>query len=327
LARKKEFQSLSQGQKDLIIQILETRRLLSTELTDLIKSSEAKIAARLSAQDAQLDESARQHDLQIAILREEEFNVCKRRLLKALAFPEINERRNMIEGRVDDFGDTYKWIFNATHTGHAWSVASLPSSVVSEKAVGRDEEETLVDFDEGQAVSEVAISTLEKEASPAAEQDDDDDLGRAPKSDLPLASPIDNKQVEADVHANKGCGDAEPGSASNIIDSSGFKADDTQQPGEVQNTSPSEAAPFNFEASEDRFEPIPRKPPPTHTFVNWLESGTDLFWISGKPGSWTTSTTIFNPRRQALTCSGHGLGLILSSFSHSGSFGRLRPHY
>lgn len=166
-------------------------------------------------------------------------------------------------------------------------MASPPSSVVSEKSVGRDvEEETLVDFDEeGQSVSEVTISTLEKEASPAAEQDDDGDLGHAPKSDLPLASPIDNKQVAADVHADKDCGDVEPGSASNTIDSSGFKADDTQQPGEVQNTSPSEAAPFNFEVSEDRIEPIPRKPPPTHAFVNWLESGTGLFWISGKPGS------------------------------------------
>jgi NACHT domain len=287
LARKKEFQSLSQGQRDLIIQILETQRLLSTELTDSIKSSEAKIAARLSAQDAQLDESARQHDLQIAILREEEFNVCKRRLLKALAFPEINERRNMIEGRVDDFGNTYEWIFNATHTGRTWPVASPPSSVVSEKSVGRDvEEETLLDFDEeGQAVSEVTISTLEKEASPAAEQDDDNDLGHGPKSDLPLASPVDNKQTTADVYADKDCGDIEPGGASNTIDSSSFKADDIQQPGEAQNTSPSEAAPFNFEVSEDRIEPIPRESPPTHAFVNWLESETDLFWISGKPGS------------------------------------------
>jgi hypothetical protein len=287
LSRKKEFQSLSQGQKDLIIQILETQRLLSTELTDSIKSSEAKIAAQLSAQDVQLDKSALQHNLQIAILREEQFNVCKRRILKALAFPEINERRNMIEGRVDDFGNTYKWIFNTTHTRHAWSVASLPSSVASEKSVGRSvEEETLVDFDEdGQAVSEVTISTLEEEASPAAEQDNDDDLGHATKSDLPLANPIDNKQVAAGVDADKDCGDVEPGSTSKTIDSSGFKAGDTQQPGEVQNTSPSEAAPFSFEVSEDRIEPIPLKSPSTHAFVNWLESGTDLFWISGKPGS------------------------------------------
>ena len=111
MARKEEFQSLSQGQKDLIVQLLETQQLLSKKVTDSVKSSEAELTARLSVQD---DESARQH-------REKEYNDCKRRLLKALAFPEINERRNMIEGRLDDFGTTYKWILDNTRTEHAWS--------------------------------------------------------------------------------------------------------------------------------------------------------------------------------------------------------------
>ena len=111
LARKEEFRSLSQGQKDLIVQLLETQQLLSKKVTDSIKSSEAELTARLSVQD---DESARQH-------REKEYSDCKRRLLKALAFPEINERRNMIEGRVDDFGDTYKWILDNMRTENAWS--------------------------------------------------------------------------------------------------------------------------------------------------------------------------------------------------------------
>ena len=111
LARKEEFRSLSQGQKDLIVQLLETQQLLSKKVTDSIKSSEAELTARLSVQD---DESTRQH-------REKEYSDCKRRLLKALAFPEINERQNMIEGRVDDFGDTYKWILDNTRTEHAWS--------------------------------------------------------------------------------------------------------------------------------------------------------------------------------------------------------------
>ena len=111
LARKKEFQSLSQGQKDLIVQLLETQQLLSEKFTQSIKSSEAELTARLCLQD---DESARQH-------REKEYNDCRRRLLKALAFPEINERRNMIEGRVDDFGDTYRWILDNTRIKHARS--------------------------------------------------------------------------------------------------------------------------------------------------------------------------------------------------------------
>ena len=111
MARKKEFQSLSQGQKDLIVQLLETQQLLSEKVTDSIKSSEAELTARLCLQD---DESARQH-------REKEYNDCKRRLLQALTFPEINERRNMIEGRVDDFANTYKWILDDTRTEHARS--------------------------------------------------------------------------------------------------------------------------------------------------------------------------------------------------------------
>lgn len=117
MARKKEFQSLSQGQRDLIVQLLETQQLLSKKVTDSIKASEAELTARLSVQD---DESARRH-------REKVYNDCKRRLLKALAFPEINERRNMIEGRVDDIGDTYKWILDNTHTEYAWSeIAESP---------------------------------------------------------------------------------------------------------------------------------------------------------------------------------------------------------
>ncbi|KAK0506972.1 hypothetical protein JMJ35_010672 [Cladonia borealis] len=111
LIRKEEFQSLSQGQKDLIVQLLETQQLLSKKVIDSIKSSEAELTARLSAQN---DESARQH-------REKEYDDCRRRLLKALTFPEINERRNMIEGRVDDFGNTYKWILDNTRIKHARS--------------------------------------------------------------------------------------------------------------------------------------------------------------------------------------------------------------
>ena len=111
MARKKEFQSLSQAQKDLIVQLLETQQLFSEKVTESIKSSEAELTARLCLQD---DESARQH-------REKEYNDCRRRLLKALAFPEINERRNMIEGRVDDFGNTYKWILDNTGIKHARS--------------------------------------------------------------------------------------------------------------------------------------------------------------------------------------------------------------
>ena len=286
LARKGEFQSLSQGQKDLITRILETHRLLSTELTDSIKSSEAEITARLSAQDAQLDNSALQHDLQLEILREEGFNVCKRRLLKALAFPEINERRNMIEGRVDDFGNTYKWIFNASHAVTAQSDASSPSSLASEEGASSDDEETLMSFDEeSQTVPEMTTLTLQTDTCPTAEEHNDDDLGQATKSNLPLSGPVKNEQIAPNMLVDKDGGDVEPGNISHTIDSPSFKVNDARQSSDVQSTSPSEATPVNFEVSEDQKELMPNTSAPRHAFVNWLESGTNLFWISGKPGS------------------------------------------
>ena len=121
MVRKEEFQSLSQGQREFVVQLLETQQLLSKKVTDSIKSSEAELTARLSVQE---DESARQH-------REKEYNDCKRRLLKALAFPEINERRNMIEGRVDDFGNTYKWILDnpRTENGRSENTESPPKQI------------------------------------------------------------------------------------------------------------------------------------------------------------------------------------------------------
>ncbi|ETN39405.1 uncharacterized protein HMPREF1541_05628 [Cyphellophora europaea CBS 101466] len=110
-SRRQEFQSLSQAQQDVITRVLEGQRLLSKELSNAIVASEAKITSRLTAQDVQLSRAAERQALQIALRRENELSECKRRLLKALAFPEINQRRNMIEGRIDDFGHTLVWIF------------------------------------------------------------------------------------------------------------------------------------------------------------------------------------------------------------------------
>ena len=261
---------------------MESHRLLSTELTDSIKSSGAEITARLDAQDAQLDSSALQQDLQLEILREEGFNVCKRRLLKALAFPEINERRNMIEGRVDDFGNTYQWIFDAAYAGNARSEASSPTSIASENDTSSDDEETLISYEEeDQAVPEMTTLTLQTDACPTAEEHNDDDLGQSPKSNLLLGRPVKNEQIAANMHVD----DVEPGSISHAIDPSNFKVNDALQFSDVQNTSPSEATPVNFEASENQKKLMPNTSAPRHAFVNWLESRTNLFWISGKPGS------------------------------------------
>ncbi|KAJ9605380.1 hypothetical protein H2200_010037 [Cladophialophora chaetospira] len=65
-------------------------QLLSVDLPSAIKKGESNIAKELRGQK---DDTLRV------------------RLLDALAFPEMHERRNMIEGRITDFGDTYRWIF------------------------------------------------------------------------------------------------------------------------------------------------------------------------------------------------------------------------
>ena len=105
LTRRDEFQKLSQDQQDLITQVLHAQKLLSADLVASIKSSEANITSHLEREAAtQQAATAQERD-------QEEQRGLRRRLLDALAFPEMSERRNMIEGRVADFGSTYTWVF------------------------------------------------------------------------------------------------------------------------------------------------------------------------------------------------------------------------
>lgn len=105
LTRREEFQKLSQGQRDIITQVLHAQKLLSADLVASIKSSEANITSHFER------EVAAQHAASAQERAQEEQRVLRRRLLDALAFPEMSERRNMIEGRVADFGSTYTWVF------------------------------------------------------------------------------------------------------------------------------------------------------------------------------------------------------------------------
>ncbi|OQV04008.1 NACHT domain-containing protein [Cladophialophora immunda] len=233
LAWQKDFQSLSQGQKDIIIQTLEACRLLSTEISTSIRSAEARITDRLSVQDAKLENSVRQQNLQLEILRDEEFALRRRRLLKALVFPEINERRNMIEGRIDDFGDTYKWIFK----------------------------------DKPSASNDV----LE------------------PQSDLdpPLDPSMNLNPFPPDSHSDGGDGDLEVGANSQETGSSDLEAVPPAQASEVRSLQSSEERLADSKPTlyAEQTEPLSAIPRPAHAFANWLENGTGLFWISGKPGS------------------------------------------
>jgi hypothetical protein len=147
LTRRSEFEKLSEAQKDTIRQILESRNILSSELQGTIqrseaslqthlndqdvllkqsmqtlsldisssmKGSETKTMSRFDAQDIQLKDTAERQLSQAEYMSKVEQDTLRRRLLDALAYPEINERRNMIEGRVGDFGQTYKWIFKTS---------------------------------------------------------------------------------------------------------------------------------------------------------------------------------------------------------------------
>ena len=81
------FQKLSQGQKDIIAQVLKTKDSLLISIDKSVKASEENVIAHF------------------------EQDTARARLLDALAFPEMNERHHMIEDRVSDFTLTYKWLF------------------------------------------------------------------------------------------------------------------------------------------------------------------------------------------------------------------------
>lgn len=76
-----------------------------------VNASEKAIAIRLEAQGEQLSQNAHKQKEQLALLQDQQFEACRRRLLNALSFPEMKDRQNMIENRVSNFGDTYGWIF------------------------------------------------------------------------------------------------------------------------------------------------------------------------------------------------------------------------
>ncbi|KEF56551.1 uncharacterized protein A1O9_06739 [Exophiala aquamarina CBS 119918] len=93
----------------LLKQIMDT---LSTNVSDIIKELDTKTMSRFDTQDTNLKDSAQMQHVQMEHIRKAEQSSMRVRLLDALGYPEINERRNMIEGRIGNFGQTYKWIFS-----------------------------------------------------------------------------------------------------------------------------------------------------------------------------------------------------------------------
>ncbi|KIW42143.1 hypothetical protein, variant [Exophiala oligosperma] len=89
--------------------------------------SEATIMNRFDAQDALMET----HHAKTTDLHDHVRESAWRKLLDALAYSEMNERRNMIEKRVRDFGETYTWIFKCPAcVHHSPHDACMPSNFV-----------------------------------------------------------------------------------------------------------------------------------------------------------------------------------------------------
>ena len=111
-SRKAAFSKLSQGHQAIIEQLLDYHQSTTAQVKGAILSTESRLAIRLNAQDIQLSEAAARQKAQSASFLDDQLDECKRRVLKALSFPEMKERQNMIESRVNDFGHTCRWIFS-----------------------------------------------------------------------------------------------------------------------------------------------------------------------------------------------------------------------
>lgn len=144
LMHRKEYQALSHVQKDTITEVLSRLQLMSNDVLTSVKISESALRAHFDHKVACLEQGISKKSIGItdtvrgletrlvdifddqdANLREITYRQCTQtsfmqnqaqkdlqiRLLDALSFPEMNERLNMIEGRVSDFGETSRWIF------------------------------------------------------------------------------------------------------------------------------------------------------------------------------------------------------------------------
>jgi hypothetical protein len=69
-------------------------------------------ASYLRTGSVDFENAAQKHDIQSTFSQEQDRDALLERLLDAWAFPEMNQRQNMIEGRIADFGETYHWIFD-----------------------------------------------------------------------------------------------------------------------------------------------------------------------------------------------------------------------
>jgi hypothetical protein len=120
ITQRAEFVALSQSQQTLMTTVLDRLELrlegvqatllhrmdqLNSDSTQTIRASEAVVVTNLAKTAANLI------DRQQALTDHAKQDSLRTQLLDALAFPDMNERRNMIEGRVPDLQNASEWIF------------------------------------------------------------------------------------------------------------------------------------------------------------------------------------------------------------------------
>ncbi|KAH0832812.1 hypothetical protein FOPE_01349 [Fonsecaea pedrosoi] len=109
---QKEFAALSQGQKDTITRLLGHIQQASTDVKASVTAAETNIMSSITT--AQANITAQLNSQQYAhtkYTQDHDSNALRKRVLDRLAFPEMYDRRKMIDNHVGEFRNTYHWIF------------------------------------------------------------------------------------------------------------------------------------------------------------------------------------------------------------------------
>ena len=122
------FNKLHLGQQSIIVKYLDGNSKLFNEIVSETKASEARIFASHAAQTAQLHKAIQNAEsITSAQITAAETNLkaaiegsrlqtatkhTKQRLLDYLRFDGMNQRQDMIENRVDDFSNSFQWLFD-----------------------------------------------------------------------------------------------------------------------------------------------------------------------------------------------------------------------
>lgn len=114
------LQRLTTEHQTAIALVLDGQLKNATKITSLFKAASEDREKRLDLERVQRDENVNRimtsvsdlHTVCLSRMDDNEQHSLRRRLLDALAFPDMNDRQNQIERLVGDFGDTFQWIFD-----------------------------------------------------------------------------------------------------------------------------------------------------------------------------------------------------------------------